>query len=120
MNDLSHKLSVPIDRYASAADLARASLSPVKVCDLIFLITSGDIDHIKQLRSAAHKRVLIRQRHAIAWVARRRMKCSFREIARAMNKDHSTIMHGYCVATRLRRRDKTFRNMCDRIEHAAR
>ena len=104
-----------IDRYASAATLAHHSRSSPSVCELIYRAVGGRAEGVRDLRSASQNSRDIRARQAVVWAARTKLGASFHEIGRALNRDHSTILYSFRVATRLIETDEEFGAMCRRI-----
>jgi hypothetical protein len=109
-----------IDRYSSPEALASAANAPLVVCQLIFVITEGDRENIRLIRSGHDvlDSETIRQRSAVSWAARSGTHSSFPQIGRALNLDHSAVLRGYNRAKLLRRTDREFRHMTDQLAAA--
>ena len=84
-----------VDRYSSAETLSRIACAPLVVCQLIFVVTEGDREHISMLRDGRGDAEMWIERYAIIWVARQFTHHSFPEIGRALASDHSSIIRGY-------------------------
>lgn len=103
------------DRYASPGNLAQHSRASPRMCEVLFAFARGDPVKVRALRSMSQRKVLIRERQALTWFARAKLKLTYRQIGLAINRDHSTTLHNFRRATRLRRYDKDFRAMCDSL-----
>lgn len=106
-----------VDRYSSPEALAQVANAPLVVCELLFVIAAGDRENIRMIR-AGHDVLdgeTIRQRTAVAWVARTETFHSFPQIGRALAMDHSAVLRGYNRAKLLRRTDREFRDMTDKL-----
>lgn len=102
-----------IDRYASSENLALISRANPLMCEALFRFANGDSLKVRALRSMSQRKSLIRERQALTWYARAKLGLTYRQIGLAINRDHSTTLHNFRRATRLRRYDKDFRAMCD-------
>lgn len=117
--DTPEELARTLSRFMRPGTEKKARSAYMLVGKLIFAIADSKSE-VRAIRSDRYGLVLIRKRHAIAWVANKAFAIGPYRIARAMNRDHSTILHSVRVASRLRKTDKDFRTMCDEIEDAAR
>lgn len=104
-----------IDRYASSENLALISRASPLMCEALFRFANGDSIKVRALRSMSQRKSLIRERQALTWYARAKLGLTYRQIGLAINRDHSTTLHNFRRATRLRRYDKDFRAMCDQL-----
>lgn len=104
-----------IDRYSSPEALHRVSRGPLVICQLIFLVTEGDRQHLSLLRDGRGDSETWLERYAIIWVARSFTHHSFPEIGRALASDHSSVIRGYNRAKFLRRTSAEFRALTDRL-----
>ena len=59
-----------------------------------FPLKGHGIATLTELRARRRSRPLVRARHVIAELARRHTKASLIQIGRALDRDHSTVMHG--------------------------
>jgi chromosomal replication initiation ATPase DnaA len=118
--DVRREIAGRIDRYASPAALATVASTEVAICELIFLVTEGDRGHIALLRDRRGDRETWTERYAIIWVARSILEASFPKIGRALASDHSSIIRAFGKAQAMRRDDRTFRQMTDRLAQKAR
>lgn len=101
-------------RYTSPQLLATLSNSPVEICELIFVAAGHDKDVVAEIRLDSQVERLLRMRQAIIWTAKAR-GYSFHKIARAINRDHSTVMHAWRIARGLIETDPAFRARCDAL-----
>ncbi|QGP80015.1 hypothetical protein [Sphingobium sp. CAP-1] len=99
-------------RYESAELLATVSNSPPLLCQIIFTAAGDDKAMVADLRSNLQGDPLCRLRHAIAW-AGKELGFSYHSIGRALNRDHSSVMHSHRVALRLVPLDDAFRLLCE-------
>ena len=98
-------------RYTSPALLATVSNSPVEICEIIFAVAGDDQAIVAEIRLDSQVERLLRMRQAIIWTAKAR-GYSFHKIARAINRDHSTVIHAYRIARGLIETDPAFRARC--------
>lgn len=108
-----------VDRYESPEALAECATAPIDVCRMVFAI-GRDKDGITALRGETRQKRYVRQRLAVIWAASEYTRASLRPIGRALNLDHSRCVRGYYQADALRRRDPSFRRMCDGLRDAIR
>ena len=101
-------------RYNSPALLAAVATAEIGICELIFSAAGHDKGTVAAIRSGSTVERLCRMRQAVIWVAKER-GYSFHKIARALNRDHSTIMHAYRIAGTLRGISPSFVTMCDEL-----
>lgn len=60
-------------------------------------------------------RPIARARFATAWLARNRLGYSFSRIGKALNRDHTSILHGIGRCEELRTNDLEFRMLTDQL-----
>lgn len=101
-------------RYTSPALLASVSNSPVEICEIIFAVAGDDQAVVAEIRLDSQVERLLRMRQAIIWTAKAR-GYSFHKIARAINRDHSTVMHAWRIARGLIETDAAFRARCEAL-----
>ena len=104
-----------IDRHSSPALLARVASAPEPVCALIFEAAGGEARLVRLIRSSCIVPRWCRARQAIVKVAVDHLDASSHQIARALNRDHSTVLYSYRIAQSLVKRDPEFRQMCDKL-----
>lgn len=104
-----------IDRYSCPEALHKVSGGPLVICQLIFLVTEGDRQHLALLRDGRGDSDTWIERYAIIWVARSFTHHSFPQIGRALASDHSAVIRGYNRAKMLRRTSAEFRALTDRL-----
>lgn len=102
-------------RYSCPAALATVSLAPEAVCDLIFRACDESPRLIRLLRTSCMSSAICDLRHAIVYVSRERLAAPFRDIGLALNRDHSTVIYNYRIASAMYKRDPSFKAMCERI-----
>jgi len=81
--------------------MIRARAAALAACD-VFDITEHQIYH------RSHAARYVRPRHVAFWIARLAGR-TYPQIARAMNRDQSTIRHGVLRITALMENDETLR-----------
>lgn len=101
-------------RYTSPELLASVSNAALPICELIFAVAGNDKAIVAQIRAGSTAERLCRMRQAVIWTAKQR-GFSFHKIARALNRDHSTVMHAYRIAQKLMETSAAFRATCERI-----
>lgn len=99
-------------RYVSPQMLAVVSGSELAICEMIFAVAGEDQGLVAAIRAGSTAERLCRLRQAVIWVAKDR-GFSFHKIARALNRDHSTVMHAYRIAQALRDNDPGFVATCE-------
>lgn len=99
-------------RYVSPQMLAIVSGSELTICEMIFAVAGNDKELVAAIRAGSTAERLCRLRQAVIWVAKDR-GYSFHKIARALNRDHSTVMHAHRIAKTLRDRDPAFVAACE-------
>ena len=62
-----------------------------------------------------HKRSVVLARHVAMFVARRCTMCSYPEIGRAFNRDHTTVMHSVRKVEAELARDEQLRAVVNRL-----
>lgn len=69
-----------------------------------------------ELKSRIKVKKLLYARYVVIYIARNYFKMSYTTIAKALNKDHSTIINGYNRARKLIIKDKEFQKMVEKVE----
>lgn len=105
-------------RYASPEHLARCAGAPVQVCKLVFAVAESDPVMVAALRSDSTDEDTVRMRRAVLWTAKLHTNASFPEIARALGKDHSSLIRSLGRAVVQWADDHTFRALCAKIATA--
>ena len=99
-------------RYTSPEMLAIVSASALPICQMIFTVAGNDRGLVAEIRGGSTAERLCRLRQAVIWTARAQ-GYSFHKIGRAMNRDHSTVMHAYRIAKTLAETSDAFRASCE-------
>jgi chromosomal replication initiation ATPase DnaA len=99
-------------RYEAAlADRAAilASVPPApRLRDIVAAVASAFEVPAPRMLSESRRPPIVRARHACVLLARQRTEQSYVQIARLLNRDHSTVQHSARVATRLELEDGDF------------
>lgn len=103
----------PVDRHASSQLLAKFASAPEDVCALIFHAAGNEPRIVRVLRSSCIVPRWCRMRQAVVWAAVEHCNASSHQIARALNRDHSTVLYSYKIAKALLTRDDEFRRTCE-------
>jgi len=82
---------------------------------MIFRAADDEPRLVRVIRSSSMVPSTCRTRQAIVWAARTRLSLSYYEIGKALNRDHSTILYSFRIASALIKRDPVFKAMCERI-----
>lgn len=106
--------------YSDPRHLARHSQTWVGIARLIFAVAENDAENIKLIRSSSIDEDTMRQRRAVIWAAKMSTTASLPVIARALNRDHSSVLRSMEEAEKLYVEDPTFRALCKRIIQDAR
>lgn len=101
-------------RYVSPEMLASVSGAALPLCQMIFDVAEGDKALVAAIRSGSTKVRLCRLRQAVIWKGKD-SGFSFHKIARALNRDHSTVMHAHRIAIELRETSPAFVATCERM-----
>lgn len=82
---------------------------------MVFEVVHSDPFQVADLRSDFRDRDLLRQRYAVVVAARLHTNAPFSEIARALNRDHSSICRAMEAGLAMYRADEDFVEVCDRL-----
>lgn len=69
-----------------------------------------------ELKSRIKVKKLLYARYVVIYISRNYFKIPYTTIAKALNKDHSTIINGYNRARKLIIKDKEFQKMVEKVE----
>jgi chromosomal replication initiator protein len=69
-----------------------------------------------ELKSRIKVKKLLYARYVVIYISRNYFKIPYTTIAKALNKDHSTIINGYNRARKLIIKDKEFQRMVEKVE----
>lgn len=69
-----------------------------------------------ELKSRIKVKKLLYARYVVIYISRNHFKIPYTAIAKALNKDHSTIINGYNRARKLIIKDKEFQKMIEKVE----
>ncbi len=81
------------------------------VCDKLY-VDEG------YLKSPIKVKKLLYARYVVVYIAREKFGFSYLHIAKALNRDHSTIINAYNKARKLLLKDKEFQKMLEKVEKA--
>lgn len=94
--------------------LAHDADAPILVVRLLFAAAEDDADVVRLLRGPAIDQETVRLRRAVIYLARLRAGASFPQIARALNRDHSSVNRALDQAWE-DFADPSFRRLCQDI-----
>lgn len=119
--------AIIVEGPASAAEIAaiRAELAdqedmivieaPVSVAEIAKRVSFEMGVPLREIMSDRRCQRTARARKAICWLARRVTQRSLPQIGRALNRDHSAVIHASRTAELLRGRDPAFKRLTDRL-----
>lgn len=97
--------------------LARERQADGSIADMVRWTAAELGLNVEAVLGASRNAELARARFAIAWAARQAKGRSFPQIARALRRDHTTVMSAFRRAEWLRGNSEPFRDLTDRILH---